>query len=291
MIRKIFPFLAIFSLAILTTTFFVSYQDSKNKNLITQPEEFGLGFIINQNQDDMLKYTELIKFLNNNSPDNWYLIPVKDYGSFIDHLKSGNLKVGFMGSAISYKLIKESIAVPVAREEINGISTYDGQIIVRKDSGITNISELKNKKIAFVDPYTSASYLFPIYHLKINGYEPEQFFRVSTFLNSHEKVIQEVWSGNYDGGAIKSTALERLAAQNELIKKELRVIEKMGPFPENTLMVSTELSPQKISSLKNLLLNMNNIPAGQDFLSTFGIDKFISTEVNDFNSVKAISNF
>ncbi len=60
-----------------------------------------------------------------------------------------------MGSAIGYKLIKEDVAIPVIKEQINGNSTYGAVIIVRKDSAINDISELANKIFAFVDLYTS----------------------------------------------------------------------------------------------------------------------------------------
>ena len=42
-----------------------------------------------------------------------------------------------------------------------GSKTYRSQVVVRADSGITSIDQLRGKKFAFVDPASASGFLFP----------------------------------------------------------------------------------------------------------------------------------
>jgi len=278
----------IFSLLI--TFLFINRNTAKHSSIEIH-ESIGVGVSAEQYNEEAIKYEMFIEYLNDNTNDSWHLVPVKNYSSFINYIKSGYVKISFMESAIGYKLIEENIAIPVVREQINGNSTYDAVIIVRKNSDINDISGLINKKFAFVNPYTSAGYLFPIHLLKTNGYDTEKFFKVSTFLYSDEKIIYAVLNGKYDGGAIKNISLEKLSNQNQSIKEDLLVIESAGLFPLNALLASTELDPQQINDLRQLLLNMHNDEKGKEYLLNFNIDKYIITEKTDFALIKTITTF
>lgn len=250
-------------------------------------EKIGIGIIMT-NQEDIEKYQAIVGYLNDYSDDLWYLVPIKDYGSFIAEMQIKQIKAGFMGSAIAYKMIKENLAAPVVRGEKDGISTYSGYIFSRKDSGIKNIADLKNKKFAYVDAYTSAGYFAPRYLLKTNGYDLDSFFRVASFLGSHEKAIISVFNRNYDGGAAKDLSWIKLAKENSKIEEEMQVLAKVGPFPDNTFMISLEFGNEEVEELRNLFLKMTDSDDGKFHLKKFGIDRFIVTKNEDFETIARI---
>jgi phosphate/phosphite/phosphonate ABC transporter binding protein len=168
-------------------------------------EKLGIGITTGE-KEAIERYQAFVDYLNKYSGLEWELVPLKEYGSFITLMSLGQIKAGFMGSAVAYTMITENIVLPVVRGEKDGISDYYGYIFTRKDSGLNKIEDLKDKKFAYVDPYTSAGYLFPVYLLKTAGYEPEDFFKASSFLGSHEKAILAVFDGEFDGGAAKNFA-------------------------------------------------------------------------------------
>jgi len=61
--------------------------------------------------------------------------------------------------------------VLVRAEDLYGRSMSRGVILVRKDSGINSIRDMKGKRFAFVDKATTAGYLSPLAYFKKMGIE------------------------------------------------------------------------------------------------------------------------
>jgi len=280
--------IAIAAGAVILAGFNKKSEPSKTNKV--QKEEIGVG-IVTSDQKTIGKYQAFVDYLNKNSDDNWYLVPLKDYGSFISQMELKQIKAGFVGSYVGYRLIKEGLGSAVARGEKNGISTYNGYIFTRRDSGLNKLEDLKDKKFAYVDIYTSAGYVFPRYLLKSKGYDPENFFRVVSFLGSHDKAIFAVLNGEFNGGAAKDITWRKLAAENPDLEKDLQIIAQGGPFPEQTFMINAEFGQDEVNELRKLLIGMNNSEEGRDYLNKIGADRFIATEEKDFSVVKKISDF
>lgn len=262
-------------------------KEVKKKEVAEEKIGVGITFI---DPESIASYQAIIDYLNKYSDHQWYLVPLKDYGAFITQMKLGQIKAGFMGSAVAYRMLKENLALPVSRAEKDGVSVYYGYIFTRKESGLNTIEDLKDKKFAYVDIYTSAGYLFPRYLLKTKGYDPENFFGVSSFLGSHKNAILAVFKGQYDGGAAKDSSWKKLALENHDLEKELQIIATEGPFPEQTFMVGSEFGEKEVQELRYLFLKMNESEEGRAYLTKFKADRFIITKPEDFQTAAKIFN-
>jgi phosphonate transport system substrate-binding protein len=78
---------------------------------------------------------------------------------------------------------------------------YYGVIVVRCDSGLKTIDDLKGKTLAFADPDSTSGYNVPYYNLVQQGYEPETFFAGIPFSGSHEAGVVGVANGQFDAAA------------------------------------------------------------------------------------------
>lgn len=202
-------------------------KSSPAKEEVRQREKIGVG-ITSLKPEVVEQYQAVVDYLNKHSDDDWYLVPLKDYGSFISQMELGQINAGFMGSAVGYQMIKKNLVLPVARGEKDGVSVYYGYIFTRKDGGLNKIEDLKDKKFAYVDIYTSAEYLFPRYFLRFKGYDPDDFFKVSSFLGSHEGAIQAVLDDQFDAGAAKDSAWRRFFKDKPELEKELQILAQRG---------------------------------------------------------------
>lgn len=252
-------------------------------------EEWGIGILATDDKS-VAEYEAIAEYLSKYADHKWRIIHIKDYPSFITQLKLKQIRAGFIGSALGYRLIKEGLAVPVARGEKGGISTYDGYIFTKKDSGLNKMEDLQGKRFAYVDLYTSAGYLLPRYILKSKGYDPEKFFKATSFLGSHEKSIQAVLDGDFDGGAAKDTVWNKMAKDNQRINEELQILAKDGPFPDDTFMISVDFGEEEVDELRELLLEIKDKPDGKEYLEKIGVDSFVITEEKDFEIVKRITD-
>lgn len=260
--------------------FFASERSTEKK--FTGPIAIG---ILTSDEKVIAQYKAFAEYLSKYSGRKWRLVQMKDSGSFIEQLENHEIQSAIVGSAAGYRIIKENLAVPVVRGEKNGISNYYSYIFTRKDSRIDSIEGLKDKRFAYVDINTPAGYLYPVYLLKSAGHDPEAFFRAASFLGTHEKAIEAVLSGNFDGGAAKDSAWRSLSEEDPSVESDLQVIAKGGPFPEQSFVISSEFSDQK-KQIEVLLTAMTDTDEGRSYLEKIGIDRFVRTDTEDFKEVE-----
>jgi len=244
------------------------------------------GFVPVMNVEEMLKqFQGLSDYLSDELDMEVRLVPSRDYNDLIDKLNSKEIDIGTAGSYVAYKAIKEHGAILLARPEKNGISTYTGLIVVRKDSGITRLEDLKGKSFAYVDQNTSAGYVYPRALLKEKGYDPDSFFGKTIFAGKHDAAFLEVYHKETDGAAAKNVVFWQLAEQNPDFKNQMLILSESGSFPEKTLVARADLDPALIYRVREALLGMHKNPEGQKALTKFGADRFILTKLEDFSEI------
>lgn len=210
------------------------------------------------------------------------------YGNLIDNFESAGLDGAVFGS-FSYSLAHARLGVQViARpERPDGVSTYQGTIIVRKDSGIRAVKDMRGKRLAFVARATAGGYLFPLVFLRKGGVgDVEAFFKEVYFAGTHEDVVKDVLNGKADVGACKNTVFGRLAAADPRVAEELVVLDRSPSFPENALALGRSVEPPLKERLKSALLGMHEDPEGRRVLETFGARRFIETTDDDYDVVR-----
>ena len=215
---------------------------------------------------------------------------ISQYGNIIDYFYGMKLDGAFFGSLTAVLANSKLEVEPVARPvDINGRSTARGCIIVRKDSGIKGVEDLKGKVMIYVDKASVSGYVFPLAYFKKHGVKNVQtYLKGYSFAGSHDAVIRDVLEKDSDAGAVKSTVYEALAGKNPRIEKELTIIAESIDFPSDALWLNKNLDSGIRKTFKEAMLNMNKDPEGQKVLSEFGAKGFIETTVDDYKGVLTI---
>src|SRR5438093_5040819 len=104
--------------------------------------------------------------LAKNTGLSWKVSVPTSYAAQIDALCSGQADVAFIATLQMTLALDKGCATPFAaslRKDAEGklSPTYESQILVRKDSGIKSIADLKGKKFAFTDAISTSGYVFP----------------------------------------------------------------------------------------------------------------------------------
>lgn len=135
------------------------------------------------------------------------------YDEGIESLAAGKIDFVRFGPA-SYILAKEKQAgiQLIAMETENGDKRFKGAVLVRKDSPIQKLSDLKGKKFAFGDQNsTIGRYLIQAELVKagitssdLAGYK---------FLGRHDTVVKAVEVGDFDAGSAMLSIVEKANAK------------------------------------------------------------------------------
>lgn len=230
------------------------------------------------------KYEPLAEYLSKKMALKVSLVYLDSYSEICDRFIYNQLDAAFFGS-FSYALTHAKAGIePVVRPDFHGVSTYKGLIVVRKDSNINNIADMKGKRLALVHQATYAGYLYPMYYFKEFGVrDVEKYFSKIIFAGRHDKALFAVLQGQADIAALKDSTYERIIRENPKLAKELIVLSASVPVPTNALCVSKNFDPALKNKLKDILLNLENDREAKPVLEALKATKFVETRDHDYH--------
>ena len=185
-----------------------------------------------------------------------------NYGDLRTQMERGTVDIGSFSPAAYIDAAAGGKIRIIAQSIISGSAFYTGVIIVRKDSGITSLADLKGKRFAFVDPKSASGYVYPRAMLIEKGVNPDAFFASTAFAGTHDKVIRAVLAGDADAGAIFEDAL-RIEQGKGQPTELLTVVASTEPIPHDAIAVRADLDPELTAKIQKALTTMTESPAGR----------------------------
>lgn len=187
-----------------------------------------------------------------------------DYNGIIEALRAGKLDVAYLGP-FSYVLaasVADVDAFAVAVTKKTGQSAYKSLILARKDSGITQLSDLQNHTFAFVDPSSASGHLFPKAGLEQAGFDPATLFSRVIFSGSHDASILAVANGKVDAAAVADRILANAVARGLVKQDDFQVVWSSRPIPESPMVWRRSLDPALKQKVAAALASIKNVPWG-----------------------------
>jgi phosphonate transport system substrate-binding protein len=233
---------------------------------MTEKRTIYFGVIPRFNPHVMYEYYQpLMDYLSRKTPYRFELRLGRTYPETIADLEKGAIDVAYLGGA-TYALARHKFGARALVKPLNphGGSTYRGHIIVRKDSPIKTIPDIKGKSMAFGARRSTTGSLIPNYMLVNAGVTPDQLKNMKNFHN-HEEVAKSVLKGVFDAGAVKDVVAWKYEGQG------LRTIAVSEELPNAPIAAGPTLPRDAEAALTKALLSINgNNPEGQAALAELG---------------------
>lgn len=209
----------------------------------------------------------------------WDVKVPTSYAATVEGMCAGQIDVAWLNT-LSYVLASQKncadIMLATLRKDEKGVlsTTYNSQIVVRADSGINTIADLKGKKFAFVDPISTSGTLFPTLKIKQEtGQDPRTFFSQTIFAGGHDKAIIALMTGQVDAAASFIDARTLVQTQFPDVMTKTKVIATAGPIPNDTVSARKGLPVIFKWNLGQALLTYAGTDAGKAALkSLYSID-------------------
>lgn len=162
---------------------------------------------------------------------------LSSYEDIVDEFIEGRVSAAFFGSFV-YALTQAKVGVEaIAGPVKDDISQYRGLIFTRKDSGIKDWKDLKGRSFAMIKATTAAE-VFPKMFFKNHGIENfANYLGEIHYVGSHDMSILKVLNGEIAAGAAKDLIYEKLAREDPRIEREMNILGRSVPVPENALVV------------------------------------------------------
>ncbi len=230
------------------------------------------------------KFTPFANYLENETGMKVEVRIGTDYDEHIQYIGTNKVDIAYMGPA-SYVIMTQKFGPrPLLTSlEVNGKAYFEGNIIVRKDSEISSLKNLKGKSIAFGDPSSTMSYIVPHFMLHQAGVFADNA-APHEFLHSHDNVALGVLSGDFDAGAVKPGIFKKYASDG------LRTIAVTPRISEHLFVTKSDLSEKLIKQLRDAMLNMKNSPEGMAALRSIkkSVTALVKVEDDDYANLRKI---
>jgi phosphonate transport system substrate-binding protein len=241
--------------------------------------------------EQMERYRALAAYLSDQLGVRVELTITSRYGEVIKRIRDRQLDGAFLSPFTATLGIRQLGLEPVVSPvNLNGESTSRGYIVVRADSGIHSVDEMRGKSMVYVDPATMEGYLYPLAYLRGQGVSDlEGFFSRYSFAGSHASVIFAVLDGRADIGAAKDTVFNKMTRQDPSIGQELQIIAQSPQEPEVTLCLRKELASDLRKNIGAALLHMETTSRGRKVLKQFEALRFIESKPSDFARIEQMA--
>lgn len=202
----------------------------------------------------------------------------------IDTLRSGDADIARF-AAWPYLVAHHRANMEVLVVEVRGDkTTHDSHWVIRADSKIKDLRDLKGKAIAFSNAASAAGYLFPsasLFEAKILGLDddPGKIFSEVEFAGTEAAALQRLLGKTSEAVSVSASALAELTPEE---RKLVKVLHTQGPVPNASISVRSGLAPEVKEKLKAALLKLNEEGHRPLLKRMFGADGFAAQEQYEY---------
>lgn len=199
--------------------------------------------------------------------------------ALIRSLRDGRVDLVSETPFLAVRLIDEAGAEPLVREWKKGVPSYHSVLIQRMGNDVSELSDLKGRKIAFEDAGSTSAYLLPAAILKQQGLELTQLTSIFDkapqnkvgflFAGSEKGVVSAVARGLVDVGALSNLDWDELVRTPENLREQLKIFYESAPVLRSLILVRKGMDGNLKQRIKQLLLAMNENAAGQAAMKMF----------------------
>lgn len=207
-----------------------------------------IGLLGGENESDRIgRYGAYSKLLEDTFGVPARLFPAADYAGVMQAFSAKQIEISSMGAAGyagAWMDTNGGVEPLVVAKEKDGSISYISVMVVRADSGITNLETMRGRSLAWADPNSTSGYLIPRFELREGGIDPEpgKFFSRTGFGGGHEQAVVAVVQKQYDAAVTWASGqgeesqgfsrgnLQAMVAKGMLDMKDLRIIWKSRPI-------------------------------------------------------------
>lgn len=199
--------------------------------------------------------------------------PLQSSEAEIDAMKNGRLHIASFSSGSTIIAVNAAGAVPFAvKGDAEGPLDTSMLVLVRNDSPIQNLNDLKNKRVAHVNPTSNSGHLAALAFLPEIGITPYEDYQVH-FTGKHNRSIMGVKSGDYDAAIVASEVLDRMISRKDVARENFRAIYQQDALLSATYSYAHNLAPKLQSDIKRCFYSFEFSPSmTRAFLGT---DRFV----------------
>lgn len=275
-----------------TETKTASYKDTVDKLVIC--------YLPNEASEEYAEYRSLLESdLSKALGVEVTEVNAADYNAVVEAMRTGQADLAYFGPVSYVQAVDRAGAECLVTAAPHGDKTqagYTSKIIVKADSDIQKLEDLKGKTFAFVDPSSTSGNYVPTLELMTlfpdltndDFHTNGTFFSSVTFSGKHQNGLQSVLNGDVDAAPIASDILAAEIAGGRAKESDIRVIHESPTIPSSPMAIKGDLPDDLKAAIKDFFLNYQNADYFQYMLGFAPEDeaRFVEASDSDYDYVR-----
>ncbi|SFA88805.1 putative selenate ABC transporter substrate-binding protein [Bacillus sp. cl95] len=262
-------------------------QKEEVKNKETKQEVLKIGAIPDQNAADLNRSMDKVaEYLAKETGMKVEFVPSVDYAALVTAFERGEIHLAWFGGLTgvqAHNLVPEAEAIAQRPRDAEFHSVF----IAAKDSGITELEDLKGKTFTFGSESSTSGHLMPRFFLNEKGIDPKKDFEGQpNFSGSHDTTYKLVESGAFQAGALNEAVWEAAVAEKKVDTSKVDVFYTTPAYYDYHWMIN-KIDKDTKSSVKKALLEMDS--EQKEILDFFQTDKFIETKNENYKAIEKVA--
>jgi phosphonate transport system substrate-binding protein len=249
-----------------------TYQPVVSAENTPQLTEYIVGIHPLHNPQRLIElYNPIVNYMNSHIPEaHFRLETAENYGEFENKLYAGHFAFAMPNPYQTIQSLKHGYHIFGKMGDDDG---FRGIILVRKDSKIHNVSDLKGKKVSYPAATALAATMMPQYYLHTHGIDVNRDIE-NLYVGSQESSIMNVFRGYVAAGATWSVPWNGFAAEHPDMANALEVKWQTEPLLNNGWVVRQDIPAPMTEKFAQLLFGLQDSEQGKLMLARLPISRF-----------------
>ena len=224
-----------------------------------------------------------------------------DYSTIVEAMASGKVDIGIMPPAAYVQARSQGAAKAILsssltdydenEQPISGstANSFKGEVLVRADSDMTGLADLKGKTIATLSASSASGYIYPVAEMKDLGIDPTTDCTIVT-VNDIPSEITAVLNGQADAAFVFEGARYVFSSkfENNDLFADLKVLYLTeGDIPNDAIAVLPTMSEEMQEKVKEVFLNMANDEDGKEAMTMWGHTAYTEADEAAYDTIEA----
>jgi phosphate/phosphite/phosphonate ABC transporter binding protein len=214
-----------------------------------------------------------------------------DYETLAQRVRSRDIDIAWLPPIVFLRSGDD--AVPVIAIERAARAGFETALIVREDSKLQTVKDLKDSRAAWVDAWSAAGYVIPRLRLRLDGVDVSSLFKEEHFYGTHSAAVRAVIDGEADvAGTYAQTDGKGNVIDGpwkEMKDAKVRALVTFGEIPADVIAAAPSV-PENVRKQLALSLsaNVGTDPKRKNMVKQlFGADGFGAVNLESYAGLRS----
>lgn len=183
-------------------------------------------------------------------------------------------------------------ALPVASLRRGNRGGFETALVVRADSELRDLRDLRGKRAAWVDAWSAAGYVIPRLRLRLSGLDLSDLFAEEHFYGTHTSALRALLAGDADvAGTYAHTDAEGNVVDgpwNDIEDADVRILATFGEIPADVFAVHPGIPADLRAELLRVLIAAGNDAGVRALMKQiFGATAFGPVDLQSYDGLRS----